>query len=202
MVSIPDRSQFENPPSLCELISIAEALADMQRLITIDGVWTAAGGEDLAAAECQALITLGRQIDDQIAVVERHAFKLQHIFSMHSPWVNGRIAKELGASHALNPSQRDATARFLDASNDDFAMRGAEIFGYLSKQAPAERVEMRRKISELESRGKGATDMSQEFACGVLAGMVATGLLTCLETVGTGCLVAGMAAGAGLALCE
>ncbi|WP_218878168.1 hypothetical protein, partial [Streptomyces sp. TLI_55] len=202
VTSVANESPLESEPALHDTISIAEALADMQRLITLDAAWTAAGGDIRTARDSQVLIALGRQIDDQIAVVERHAFKMQRIFTTHRSWVNGRILAELNATDAPHVAQRKDARMFLRATDDDFAKRGAEVFEYVAKRAPVEREDLRRKIAALESAGQGETDMSEEFACGVLSGMVATGLLSCFKTVGTGCLVAGMAAGAGLALCK
>jgi hypothetical protein len=202
MTAVTDASAFGNEPSLHDLISIAEALADMQRLITLDSIWTSAGGDEFLGRDRQALVVLGRQIEDQIAVVERHVFRLRRIFVENPLWVNSRISEELTSAVQLDTAQRESVRRFFRAPEDDFATRGAEVLDYVSRQASIEREELRRKISDLEEGGEAATDMSAEFACGVLASMVAAGLLTCFKTVGTGCLVSAMAAGAGLALCE
>ena len=90
----------ENPP-IHVILDAAEAAADMLRLLSLDAAWTGAAerGGELSERDREALVALGRKIDAEVAIVERHAFVLRGIFESYRDSVNERAKTELAGEH-------------------------------------------------------------------------------------------------------
>lgn len=117
-------------------------------------------------------------------LMTRNLHHLLAVVSQHQPWVNQQIRSELTADKTLSSDDQSRIRGVLGDQEGEYASR---IIASLSR---AESI-----LAEPE------TDSRAAVACELLVGVVGAGLFTCFKTVGTGCLVAALGAGAALALC-
>lgn len=178
-------------PPVHVVLDIAEAGADILRLLQLDRAWTAAGGR---AGECtdrdrEALVSLAKKLDAQLAAMQWHARNLRSAFDEYADWVNERVSAEIDEDH-FTSSQREGITRLLAAPNKNYAERGAAIADFAVRQAPKERDEIRGKIPALRGDGLISTDMSHDMFCNLAAGGIVADLAVCPETLGVGCATA------------
>jgi hypothetical protein len=177
-------------PPLRDLLALAEAAADIQRLLFLDRMWTVAGDRiDLADEDRKALADLGDVIAAQVTISERHARNLHRIYTSHPEWINQRVRNELATDH-FTDEQRAGAARMFAVNDTDFAARAATAADAVARQAPAEREELEKKAAGLRGDGPALTDISQEFACSFAGSAMVAELVLCPETFGLGCAAA------------
>ena len=178
------------------VLDFAEAAADMLRLLSLDAAWTGVAERrgEFTERDREALVTLGRKIDAEVAVVERHAATLARTCESYRTVVNERIASAL-TSDRFSTSQREDVRRILGVEGDDFAGRGIALGNSLAQRASAAREELRDKVSGLRSNSPPVTDLSHEFVCNVAAGAFVAGAIACPGTAGLGCIEAAFAFG-------
>lgn len=180
----------QGSPPVHVLLELAQAAVDLQHLIVLDEIWTAAAksGNDVSERDREAILGLGNKVHDQLAMVERHVQTLHQILNVYSTWVNERLRSDF-AGDLFTDSQKENILRILAVEHYNFAQRGVAIAGLLMQQLPDERNELIKKFQPLRGNGPIATDISDEAACGVLALATMAGLMTCPKT-GVGCVVA------------
>lgn len=184
-------NRVDSPP-VHLLLEVVEAAADLHRLLLLDAAWTAAEArsDEFVDPDRQALVALGNRLDADVALVERHADALRVIFESYGAWVNQRVSSEL-ASERFTDSQREMARQIVAVEGDDFAGRGAFLAEALAQRAPIERKDLRTKTRMLRGDGPVVTDLSHEFACNILAGVIIAEVALCPESAGLGCALAG-----------
>jgi hypothetical protein len=171
---------------------VAIAASDLQRLLVLDRIWTGAenNSSTFTDRDREALFTLGRCLDLELALAERHGGTLGQFFDSYGGWVNQRITQELSESRVIGPEHRDGIRRVLGVSNEDFAARGGAAARSVMRMAQAERTALREKVEPLRGNGPVVTDISQEAWCSIAAGGLVADLAVCPETLGVGCAAA------------
>jgi hypothetical protein len=149
------------------MIYVAEAVADMQRLLVLDSAWTDAGrrSREFNDRDREALVDLGKGVDTEIAVVERHVDVLRGVIQAHSAWLNERVAAAVTDERFA--SQRDVIGRVLSVENDDYAARVTALLDSLAERLPLEREEIRGKVRSIREAGPVVTDMSDTTLCAI-----------------------------------
>lgn len=178
-------------PPFHDLVALAEAAADIQRLLFLDRMWTVAGDrvDQLADDDRQALADLGDLIAEQTTVCERHAQNMHGIYTSYPEWINQRVRDEL-ATEQFTDEQRAGASRMFAVNGNDFAAHAATATQSIAQQAPAERAELRKKAATLRGDGPAVTDISHEFACSFASGAMVAEIVLCPETFGLGCAAA------------
>jgi hypothetical protein len=184
-------------------LEIAEAAADLQRLLVLDAAWTGAEGDDeRGERDREALVSLANELDAQYAIVERHAHTLRRTFHRYSGWVNEISAKALAG--APLSAHREAIRGLLKVENDDdFAGRSAAAAEVLGRQAPLEREELRRKTLDLRKDGPIFTDASNPTLCSAAQTLAGTSGVLVLNpaTEGVAAVFGALSAAIGAASC-
>jgi hypothetical protein len=177
--------QNDRHPPVGAMLDLAEAVADINRLLVMDGAWTGAENRgEFVARDRDRLIALGNRVDAELAAIGPHVATLRKAFETFPGWINARIAEGL-ATERFTPSQREGLAQKLAVEGGDFAVRGIALADAVMDQVPREREELKKKIEALRGEGPIATDIDPALACGVgaLASMGALAAGVALESV-------------------
>lgn len=182
-----DRTEPDDAPALDAVLDLAEAAADVQHLLHLDRIWTAA--ENTGDGARDRVARLGDRLEDHLGRAERYATVLAGAFAGSPDWVNDRVRAELSDDH-VDPVHAAGIRRFLAAPGDDYAARGRMATEHVLRTLPAERAELRRKVGAVRGSGPLVTDMSHEMFCNLAAGGMIADLAVCPETLGVGCAAA------------
>lgn len=178
-------------PPFHVILDLADAATDLRNLLYLDCIWRAAERRTaLGDRDRQGLVALGNTLDALVAAVERHAPVLRDICDSYGEWVNATVRSEFASGH-LNSTQVDGIRRLLAVENGDYAGRARILVDSAAAQAPTERAELQGKIPALRGNQPAITDISDGFACNIMASSIVAELVLCPESLGITCVFAG-----------
>lgn len=171
-------------PPVEVLVDVAEAAADLQRLLTLDATWSGADGRAVTDRDRVRLADVGDRVDTELAAADHRIAKIRAAFERYPGWFNARIAEAFQREELTDAQRRDGPAKL--AADGDYAARVRTLADALTARVAEERAGLQTKIRTVRGRGPVTTDISGEFVCGIgaLASMGAMAAGVGLENPG------------------